>query len=103
MRTELNLTIQLLDDVERTVRGYVATAQKKGHHPTIHGIYGYIRSQDRYSFAGDYPLLHEVLVALKNLGMPVRRSTLVSCIHRHCDDLRGRFVGRKDIVNQLLI
>jgi hypothetical protein len=97
----LDLTVQSLDDVERTIKQYVTTERKKGHHPTLHGIYGNLRSQARYSFIGDYPLLHQGLVALKKIGVPVKRSTVASCVNRHCKDLKGRFVGKKDILEQL--
>lgn len=97
----LNLQIQTLDGVEQNVREYVATAKKKGHNPTIHGIYGYVRKLNKYSFFGDYPLLHEVLVALKNLSMVVKRQTVASCANRHCQDLSGKFTGKRQILEEL--
>ena len=97
----IKLQVQSLDDVERTVKSYIGIAERKGHHPTLHGVYGYIRSQQRYYFIGDYPLLHTVLVALKSIGMVIKRSTVASCTNRHCKDLSGKFKGKKDLLEQL--
>ena len=97
------LKVQSLDDVHRVVKLYVRTARRKGHHPTIHGIYGYIRGLDKYSFVGDYPLLQTVLAALKKISMPINRRKVLSCINKRCIDLRGRYRGKKQIIESLWI
>ena len=97
----MEIRVQSLDDVEQNVKIYVNRKARDNSHATLHGIFSYLRSMDKYTFIGDYPLLHSTLVALKNIGMVVKRSTVASCINRRCKDLKGKFPGKKDILEQL--
>ena len=97
----LNLEVQSLDDVEKNVRIYIDRKARDDKKATLHGIFSYLRSMEKYSFIGDYPLLYSTLVALKNIGMPVSRVKVLSCVNRRCTDLKGRYVGKKDILEQL--
>ncbi len=96
----MNLRIQTLDDIDKVVKDYVVRRQKFDH-PTIHGVYGYVRGLSKYSYFGDYPLLQAVLVALKELGEAPTPQKLLSCIKYHCDDLRGVYRGKQAILKTL--
>ena len=97
----LNLTVQSLDDVEKNVRIYVDKRKRAGDKALLHGIFGYLRAMEKYTFFGDYPLLHSTLVALKKIGMPVSRAKVLSCVNRRCKDFPMKFTGKKQIMEQL--
>ena len=68
---------------------------------SIRAMFKFLREQPKYTLLGDYPLIASATSFYHQFIGSLRRSFLLSTLNAS-EEFRGRVVGKKDLVNNLL-